>query len=105
MTDTFEFTLSNPLTEEQLDMITDVNMERTDSVTFCTKNGKKVEFAKVRHGKWIKGTKEMLREYGYYERSDIKFCSECKHEAYWDTDYGQQLFDYCPYCGARMAEK
>lgn len=29
-------------------------------------------------------------------------CSECKHEAYWDTDYGQQLFDYCPYCGARM---
>lgn len=59
----------------------------------------------VRHGKWINGTKEMLREYGYYERSDIKFCSECKHEAYWDTDYGQQLFDYCPYCGARMVEE
>jgi hypothetical protein len=34
----------------------------------------------------------------------IIFCSECKHEAYWDTDYGQQLFDYCPYCGARMNE-
>lgn len=32
-------------------------------------------------------------------------CSECKHEAYWDTDYGQQLFDYCPYCGARMKEE
>lgn len=32
-------------------------------------------------------------------------CSECKHEAYWDTDYGQQLFDYCPYCGARMTEE
>lgn len=61
-----------------------------------------IDVMPVRHGKWIKGTKEMLREYGYYERSDIKFCSECKHEAYWDTDYGQQLFDYCPYCGERM---
>ena len=27
-------------------------------------------------------------------------CSICSREAYWDTDYGQQLFDYCPYCGA-----
>lgn len=32
----------------------------------------------------------------------IKFCSVCRNEAYWDTDYGQQLFDFCPYCGARM---
>lgn len=32
----------------------------------------------------------------------IKFCSVCRNEAYWDTDYGQQLFDYCPYCGAIM---
>ena len=30
------------------------------------------------------------------------YCSECQNEAYWDTDYGQQLFDYCPYCGAKM---
>ena len=32
----------------------------------------------------------------------IVYCSECNNEAYWDTDYGQQLFDFCPYCGARM---
>lgn len=32
---------------------------------------------------------------------DIYYCSNCKNEAYWDTDYGQQLFDYCPYCGSR----
>ena len=32
--------------------------------------------------------------------NDIFICSECGNEAYWDTDYGQQLFDYCPYCGA-----
>lgn len=47
MTDTFEFTLNNPLTEEQWDMITDVDFDRTDHVTFHTKHGKEVEFAKV----------------------------------------------------------
>lgn len=29
-------------------------------------------------------------------------CSVCDKEAYWDTDYGQQEFDFCPYCGADM---
>lgn len=43
-----------------------------------------------RSGKWIKG------------KNSFYYCSSCNHEAYWDTDYGQQLFDYCPYCGARM---
>lgn len=47
MTDTFEFTLSNPLAEEQWDMITDVDFDRTDRITFHTKHGKEVEFAKV----------------------------------------------------------
>ena len=39
-----------------------------------------------------------------WEKGDNGFyyCSGCRHEAYWDTDYGQQKFDYCPYCGARM---
>lgn len=46
----------------------------------------------VKHGKWLH----------FNNDSNFIFCSECKHEAYWDTDYGQQLFDYCPYCGARM---
>ena len=41
---------------------------------------------------WEKG------DHGFY------YCSGCRHEAYWDTDYGQQLFNYCPYCGARMEE-
>lgn len=45
----------------------------------------------VKRGKWL-----------HFNSDGIIFCSECKHEAYWDTDYGQQLFDYCPYCGARM---
>ena len=39
---------------------------------------------------------------GEWTGDDIKSCSICGNEAYWDTDYGQQLFDYCPYCGADM---
>ena len=44
----------------------------------------------VRRGRWEK------------PKSVIMYCSVCRNEAYWDTDYGQQLFDYCPYCGAKM---
>lgn len=47
----------------------------------------------VKHGRW---------ENPVSVGNGIKFCSVCRNEAYWDTDYGQQLFDYCPYCGARM---
>lgn len=45
----------------------------------------------VKRGKWL-----------HINDDGIIFCSECENEAYWDTDYGQQLFDFCPYCGARM---
>ena len=45
----------------------------------------------VKKGKWL-----------HLNSDSFIFCSECEHEAYWDTDYGQQLFDYCPYCGTRM---
>lgn len=34
----------------------------------------------------------------------IYICSHCRNEAYWGTDYGQQLFDYCPYCGRKMSK-
>jgi hypothetical protein len=47
----------------------------------------------VKHGKWKTPVSV---------ENDIKFCSICRNEAYWNTDYGQQLFDYCPYCGAKM---
>lgn len=48
----------------------------------------------VKRGKWLH-----INDDGFI------FCSECEHEAYWDTDYGQQLFDYCPYCGAKMTKQ
>lgn len=45
----------------------------------------------IKHGWWF-----------HINDEGIVYCSECNNEAYWDTDYGQQLFDYCPYCGAKM---
>ena len=58
MKDTFEFTLNNPLTEEQWDMISDVDFDRTDRITFHTKHGKEVEFIKVIRCKDCKYGKE-----------------------------------------------
>ena len=48
-------------------------------------------------------TRADVRKRGeWIDRSGFIMCSVCGEEAYWDTDYGQQLFDYCPYCGAEM---
>ena len=90
MTDTFEFTLNNPLTEEQWDMITDVDMERTDRVTFYTKHGKQAEFAKVRRAMWITGKSD-----GHV------LCSFCGKDYDWTME--AQYYNYCPNCGAKMA--
>jgi hypothetical protein len=55
-------------------------------------------------GEWKRG-----REFSSYPRvpfiSDAYYCSNCEEEAYWDTDYGQQLFGFCPNCGAKMEDK
>ena len=89
MKDAFEFTLNSPLTEEQWDMIEDVDFEKTDHIWFHTKHGKEVEFAKVRHGRWIFGST--------LGHSWMK-CSECCK-----SQDGQTLcFTYCPNCGAKM---
>lgn len=59
------------------------------------------EMHKALSGKWIyKPPKPNARFF-----SDTKVCSRCGEEAYWDSDYGQQLFDFCPYCGAKMEGK
>ena len=54
-----------------------------------------------KRGKWISGAYLQDTEVKRYS-AGLMYCSVCKHEAYSDTDYGEQLFDYCPYCGARM---
>lgn len=63
--DDFTMKLNSPLTEEQWDILTDVDFDHTPSVTFHTKHSKDVEFVKV------------VR------------CKDCKYYAIWElkSDY------------------
>lgn len=71
--------------------------------THCVDEMPTVDAVPVKHGRWIKGSEtKMIKKNRYLILADAMYCSECENEAYWDTDYGQQLFDYCPNCGARM---
>ena len=63
MGDSFEFTLNSPLTDEDWDKITDTEFEKTDRITFRTKSGKTVEFAKVSEEfEWCHDCKEYDQE-------------------------------------------
>lgn len=81
--DEMTLTLDSPITEEQWDMILDVDFENTQSITFHTKYGKEVEFVKRKRGNWIPTTD------GRYK------CDVCKSQNDTDTDF-------CPNCGADM---
>ena len=41
-----------------------------------------------------------------YDHKGIKYiviCKYCRHEAYYNTDWGHyERFDYCPFCGKKM---
>ena len=94
-------TLNSPITEEQWDMIRDVDFDYTDSVTFYTKHGKEVEFVKRKTGKW-----EICEDmYGDTEAT----CSECGFATVVDQP-GNNLhmltdLHFCPSCGARMVKE
>jgi len=45
--DELSFTLSSPITEEEWDMISDVDFDNTNEITFHTKHGKEVKFVKA----------------------------------------------------------
>lgn len=87
-----ELKLSNPLTEEDWDSLTDVDMEHTPSVEFTTKHGQTVRYIKERHGRWT------------FEAPDpetggifmLAKCSECG----WKNQTIKTK--YCPSCGATM---
>ena len=100
MADEFTFELNNPLTEEEWDLITDVDLDNTPSMMFHTKHGKDVEYVKVKHGRWVAENSR--------PRSMIFYCSECKQIAY-DAQGARGVpkrcrYHYCPNCGARMDE-
>ena len=46
MSDSFEFTLHNPLTEEDWNKISDAELEHTESITFQTPQGRQVKYIK-----------------------------------------------------------
>lgn len=78
--DEITLTLNNPITEEQWDLITDVDMECTERIWFHTKHGKEVEFVKRKTGNWIDEN-----------------CSECGQYV-----YRGDARNFCPNCGADM---
>ena len=78
----------NRFNGKQLESITEMIYELENSI-------ESADVQPVCRGTWLH----------FNNDSNFIFCSECNHEAYWDTDYGQQLFDYCPYCGARMMKE
>lgn len=61
------FTLNSPLTDEDWDVIEDVDFDHTDNITFHTKHGKEVEFVKKKKGRWVLTSEGDTR------------CSECGH--------------------------
>ena len=89
--DEFTFKLSHPITDEEWNLITDAELERTNDIEFTTPSGKKVLFQKVKHGRW----EPLVRTIGG-ERYVGDVCSVCGD---WQ-DIG--IHNYCPHCGARM---
>ena len=86
-----EMKLNSPITDEQWNIITDAELEHSDEIEFTTPSGKKVVYAKVKHGKWV-----------IYECLGVKDmgCPECG----WLYEYYDGLeeeWNYCPHCGAR----
>ena len=47
--DDFTLKLHSPITEEEWDILTDVDLEHSPQIEFHTKHGKKVTYAKVIH--------------------------------------------------------
>lgn len=44
MSDSFEFTLHSPLSKEDWDKLTDVELERTERIWFKTPSGEKIDY-------------------------------------------------------------
>ena len=82
-----ELSFCSPITQEEWDRITDVELERTEEITFKTPSGKEVPFRKVKHGKWH-GRKSSFNDIYY-------LCSLCGGDSSFKANF-------CPNCGADM---
>lgn len=95
MSDEMTFTLHNPLTEEEWDMIADADLDHTSEITFHTKHGKEVEFVKRKKGRWINHRND--------NGHNIADCDKCGEAMQWFDDDIKP--NYCPNCGAYMESK
>ena len=76
----------------RLDPLFDPDMARMCfAISIFIENMEASDVQPVKRGKWL-----------HFNNENFIFCSECKREAYRDSDDNQHLFDYCPYCGAKM---
>lgn len=66
MSEELTFTLNNPLTEEEWDLINDVDFDHTNEITFHTKHGKDVVFGKRKTEHWIPCSERLPEEDGQY---------------------------------------
>ena len=94
--DEMTFTLNNPLTEEEWDLIEDVDFEHTNSITFHTKHGKEVEFVKRKTGRWVDDGGSIF--FGGMRHYLPMICSCCGRSAL------NEPWNYCPNCGAKMGD-
>ena len=104
MADTLEFTLNNPLTEEQWDMITDVDFDHTERIWFHTKHGKEVEFAKVIRCMDCKYfCAEQVEEHTPYGFTNMHWTYWCdKHTDYENQEYLEvNIDDFCSWAERR----
>lgn len=56
-------------------------------------NMEPVDAAEVVHGRWERIDKRYVEMFK---------CSICRSECYVPTCMGEPMYDYCPYCGAKM---
>ena len=98
MMDEMTLTLSNPITEEQFDAITDVDFDNTDCICFHAKNGKDVEFVKRKKGKWIRITQGSI-----FEIYICPFCNRTIKDSGIDALVSIR-YPFC-HCGADMREE
>lgn len=81
--------LQNPLTEEQLDSLLDVDFDHTNEVYFRTKHGKEVTFVKKQEP--IEPEPRKMWMYrcgacGHAIDQEDNFCRECGRAVKWDGD-------------------
>ena len=82
-------------------LIDPIELERAISVAAMLNNHKTLEqiidsqptIEERKKGKWHSRI---------YSKIEMFVCSECQHEYSYDAETGEQFYNYCPNCGARM---